>query len=78
MKKVTDSEFCKNTSNYLNKVLDGESTLITHCHKTIALLRPINTPDRKKSFQRSALRLKLKGVCLSKAVIADRKDRDFF
>jgi prevent-host-death family protein len=72
------TEFRKNTASFLNKVEEGETVVITRHGRPIAEVVPPSVPvGMNRSWKRPALRLKLKGVSISRAVLDDRKkDRE--
>lgn len=66
------TEFRKNSAAYLNRVEDGETVVITRHGRPVAEVIPPASALEIKSWKRPALRLKIKGVSLSKALLAER------
>ena len=67
------TEFRKRIASFLDKVENGETVVITRHGRPIAEVAPPSFSTEGKSWKRPALRLKLKGISISKAVMADRK-----
>ncbi len=67
------TEFRKQIATFLDKVENGETIVITRHGRPIAEVIPPSFSVEGKSWKRPALRLKLKGISISKAVMADRK-----
>lgn len=67
------TESRKHSAAFLDKVENGETVVITRHGRPVAeMVPPANVLD-VASWKRPALRLKLKGISLSRAVMADRK-----
>jgi prevent-host-death family protein len=67
------TEFRKHSAAFLDKVENGETIVITRHGRPVAEMVPPSSALESKSWKRPALRLKLKGISLSKAFMADRK-----
>jgi len=66
------TEFRKHSAAFLDKVENGETVIITRHGRPVAEMIPPASTFGVKSWKRPALRLKIKGVSLSKAVLAER------
>jgi prevent-host-death family protein len=66
------TDFRKKTASFLDKVENGETVVITRHGRPIAEVIPPSGALYKKSWKRPALRMKLKGISLSKAVVEER------
>lgn len=74
MYSVTFTEFRKHAAGFLDKVDRGEEVIITRHKKPLARLIPYHAEETSlPSWQNKALRLKIKGIALSKAIIEDRE-----
>ena len=70
------TEFRKRIASFLDKVENGETVVITRHGRPVAEVIPPTFSSGKKSWKRPALRLRIKGISISKAVMTDRtKDR---
>jgi prevent-host-death family protein len=67
------TEFRKRTAAYLDKVENGETVIITRHGRPIAEVIPASPARSLKSWKRPALRLSIKGLSLSRAIMEDRK-----
>lgn len=65
------TEFRKHTAAFLDKVENGDTVVITRHGRPIAeVVAP--SVSNNKSWKRKAIRLNIKGACLSEILIADR------
>ena len=67
------TEFRKRTAAYLDKVENGETVIITRHGRPIAEVIPASPARSLTSWKRPALRLSIKGLSLSRAIMEDRK-----
>lgn len=67
------TEFRKRTAAFLDRVENGESIIITRHGRPIAEVIPPSLASEGKSWKRPALRLKLKGISLSRELLSYRK-----
>ena len=67
------TKFRRNTASYLDKVENGETVVITRHGRPIAEVVPSSFFPEGKSWKRPALRLKLKGLSISREILMDRK-----
>jgi prevent-host-death family protein len=67
------TEFRKRTASFLDKVENGETVIITRHGRPIAEVIPATPASSLKSWKRPALRLSIKGLSLSRAIMEDRK-----
>lgn len=67
------TEFRKNTASFLDKVENGETIVITRHGRPIAEIVPPSGAVLNQSWKRPALRMKLKGISLSREVLKERK-----
>lgn len=72
MQKANSTDFRSHVAHYLAIVENGEQVVIMRHGKAIAKLTPISTEKAKLSWQQPALRLKIKGVSLSKVILDER------
>ena len=74
MKIVTFTEFLKHTSDFFSKVENGETFLILRHGKAIAEISPPAQDESKTpSWKRPGLKLSIKGMNLSKAILEERE-----
>jgi prevent-host-death family protein len=67
------TKFRKNAATYLDKVEHGETVIVTRHGRPIAeIIAPTNSIEIK-SWKRPALRLSIKGISLTKAILSDRR-----
>ena len=67
------TEFRKHTASFLDRVENGETVVITRHGRPVAeMIAPVSLPEGK-SWKRPALRMRLKGLSLSRLVLAERK-----
>lgn len=66
------TEFRKNTASFLDKVENGETVIITRHGRPIAEVVPPSDSTFSRSWKRPAIRMKLKGISLSREVIDER------
>jgi prevent-host-death family protein len=66
------TEFRKKTASFLDKVENGETVVITRHGRPIAEIMPPSEAVFKRSWKRPAVRMKLKGISLSREVLAER------
>lgn len=74
METINSTDFRIHVAQYLAAAENGEPIIIMRHGKPIAKLLPISTADKLASWQQPALKLKIKGVSLSKAIIKDRRE----
>jgi prevent-host-death family protein len=67
------TKFRSHAASYLDKVEHGETVVITRHGKPIAEIVPPSDAVARSSWKRPALRLAIKGVSLSKAIVDDRR-----
>ncbi len=74
MKTVTFTEFRKNASGFFSEVENGETILILRHGKAIAeILPPTQSGLKMVSWKRPGLKLSIKGISLSKAILEERE-----
>lgn len=74
MKTVTFTEFRKQASRLLSDVENGERVVVLRHGKPVAAVSPYDTgEDNEPSWKRPGLRLAVKGVRLSKAILEERE-----
>ena len=66
------TEFRKHTASFLDKVENGEIIVITRHGRPIAEIVPPSGEVLNRSWQRPALRMKIKGISLSREVLNER------
>jgi len=66
------TEFRKRTAAFLDKVENGETVIITRHGRPIAEVIPPALAEGA-SWKRPALRLRLKGINISRMLLTDRK-----
>jgi prevent-host-death family protein len=66
------TDFRKKTASFLDKVENGETVVITRHGRPIAEVVPPSSVVFQRSWKRPALRMKLKGVSISKEVLEER------
>jgi len=67
------AEFRKHTADFLNKVENGDTVIITRHGRPVAEIAAPTAAPGNQSWKRPALRLKIKGASLSNAVLGERK-----
>ncbi len=74
MKTITFTEFRKNASMFFSEVENGETILILRHGKAIAEISPPTQEGLKMvSWKRPGLKLSMKGISLSKAILEERE-----
>ncbi|MEN6475768.1 MAG: type II toxin-antitoxin system Phd/YefM family antitoxin [Syntrophaceae bacterium] len=73
MKTVSFTEFRKHASDLFSDVENGEKILIMRHGKSIAEINPVASELKNPSWKKQGLRLSIKGVELSAAIIAERE-----
>ena len=73
MKTVTSTEFRKYASTFFKDVEKGEIFCVVRNGKPIAEITPIYKQSKEPSWKKPGLRLSIKGLNLSKAIIEERK-----
>ena len=66
------TDFRKKTASFLDKVENGETVVVTRHGRPIAEIVPPSSNVLGRSWKRPALRMKLKGISISKAVMEER------
>lgn len=66
------TEFRKKTASFLDKVENGETVVITRHGRPIAEVVPPSSHTISQSWKRPALRMKLKGISISRSILEDR------
>jgi antitoxin (DNA-binding transcriptional repressor) of toxin-antitoxin stability system len=73
LKKVLFSDFMDNISMYFSDVEKGETLLIIRHGKAIAIISPSKKLEPKiPAWKMPGLKLSIKGLDLSKAILEDR------
>ena len=67
------TEFRKKTASYFDKVENGESVIITRHGRPVAELIPTTTYSQQVSWKKPAIKMRIKGVSISKAILEDRE-----
>jgi prevent-host-death family protein len=67
------TKFRTHAASYLDKVEHGETVIITRHGRPIAEIIPPDDAVARRSWKRPALRLTIKGVSLSRHIVADRR-----
>ncbi len=78
MKTISFTEFRKHASSVLSAVEEGEIVVILRHGKPVAEIKPVVSEDAIPSWKRPGIRLSVKGVKLSSAIIEERKREDVF
>lgn len=78
MKTIAFTEFRKHASSVLSAVEEGEVVVILRHGKPVAEIKPVVSKDAIPSWKRPGIRLSVKGVKLSSAIIEERKREDVF
>ena len=74
MKTVSFTEFRKNASELITKVEKGEIIHILRHGKPVAEITPLQSEESSSpSWKKPALKLSLKGISLSQAIIEERR-----
>jgi antitoxin (DNA-binding transcriptional repressor) of toxin-antitoxin stability system len=77
MKTITFTEFRKNASVLFSEVEKGEIVLVLRHGKPVAEVLPYNRDESNEpSWKRPGLRLAIRGVSLSHAILAERSESD--
>lgn len=76
MKTISFTEFRKNASSLFSIVEDGEVIVILRHGKPIAEIIPVSPKHGIPSWKRPGLRLSVKGVKLSSAILEERELED--
>lgn len=67
------TEFRKKTASYFDKVENGESVIITRHGRPVAELIPTTIDSHQVSWKKPALKMRIKGVNICKAILEDRE-----
>jgi antitoxin (DNA-binding transcriptional repressor) of toxin-antitoxin stability system len=67
------TKFRRNAAAYLDKVEHGETVIVTRHGRPIAEISAPTNSIEIKSWKRPALRLPVRGISLSKAILSDRR-----
>ena len=67
------TKFRTHAASYLDRVENGETVVITRHGRPIAEIVPPGDSIARKSWKRPALRLAIKGVSLSRHLLAERR-----
>ncbi len=73
MKALSFTEFRQNASEFITEVENGEIIHILRHGKPVAEIIPFQKEESSPSWKKPALKLSLKGISLSKAIIEERK-----
>jgi prevent-host-death family protein len=74
MKTVTFTEFRKRASSLISDVESGEVVVVLRHGRPVAEILPYDTGEaREPSWKKPGLRLAVKGVGLSKAILKERE-----
>jgi len=72
MKSITFTEFRKNASRVISKVENGEAIQIVRYGRPVAEITPVrDVPVHTPSWKKPGLRLAVKGVSLSEAILQE-------
>ncbi|MBM3311319.1 MAG: type II toxin-antitoxin system Phd/YefM family antitoxin [Candidatus Aminicenantes bacterium] len=74
MKNVSFTQFRRNAASYFDAVEEGETIRISRHGKPIAEVVPLSPTERTPVWKRPGLRLKAKGLSLSREVIRQRDE----
>ena len=78
MKTVTFTEFRKHASNLFSDVENGEILMVMRHGKVIAEIKPVSKDETNPSWKKPGLRLSVKGVQLSTAILEERERENVF
>ena len=73
MKTITFTEFRKNASSFFSAVEGGETITVLRHGKPIAEISPPSKPGGLPSWKKPGLRLSVKGMELSSAILEERE-----
>ena len=73
MISIAFTEFRKKTASFLDRVENGETVIITRHGRPIAEIIPPSVGPYNQSWKRPALRMNLRGVSISRAVLEERR-----
>jgi prevent-host-death family protein len=73
MKMVTFTEFRQNAATYFDAVEQGETIKVLRHGKPVAEIIPASDEERTLSWKQPGLRLSVKGACLSREILKERK-----
>ena len=73
MKTITFTEFRKNASSFFSAVEGGETITVLRHGKPIAEISPPSKPGGVPSWKKPGLRLSVKGMELSSAILEERE-----
>jgi len=74
MKQVSFTEFRKNAASYFDAVEKGETIRVLRHGKSVAEIFPVPAEERIPAWKRPGLRLKVKGLSLSRKIIREREE----
>ncbi|MEK7476606.1 MAG: type II toxin-antitoxin system Phd/YefM family antitoxin [Candidatus Coatesbacteria bacterium] len=77
MKVATSSEFRNNAKRFLDEVERGQTYEIYRHGRPVAVLTPTRRPADSKAYWRTVRPLRIPGLSLSRAIIAERRSRKF-
>ncbi len=69
--KFTD--FRKNAARLFDKVESGETVVVTRYGRPVAEIIPYGRTPESRSWKREPLRLAIRGLSISREIVADRK-----
>ena len=75
MKTLSFTEFRQNASELITEVENGEIIHILRHGKAVAEIIPFQKEVSSPSWKKPALKLSVKGISLSKAIIDERKSK---
>ena len=73
MRTITFTEFRKNASSFFSAVEGGETITVLRHGKPIAEISPPSKPGGIPSWKKPGLRLSVKGMELSSAILEERE-----
>ncbi|MCX7014810.1 MAG: type II toxin-antitoxin system prevent-host-death family antitoxin [Candidatus Sumerlaeota bacterium] len=76
MRTATFTELRQHAKTYFDAVEDGEAIRVLRHGKPVADIVPVAGARRTPFWKRPALRLRIPGASLSKAVIREREESD--
>lgn len=76
MKTITFTEFRKNASRFVSDVEEGEIIVILRHGRPVVEMKPITQETAVPAWKNPGLRLAVKGVSLSAAIIEERERED--
>lgn len=74
MKDVPFTEFRRNAASFFDAVEEGETIRVTRHGRPIAEIVPLSLNERTPVWKRPGLRLKVKGLSLSREIIRQREE----